>query len=465
MRVDIALSLVTACAVALVCGCAGTTSTPSPTARDDQRPSVGSGGAGGAHAAEKATAAESTYTGWKAIKLTNGLVTVVVVPDVGGRIMDFRLGDHALLWNNAAEAGKLYDAPRTAEERTWHNFGGYKVWPAPQDRWGGPPDPLGSTLEGGRWTSRIVTASGPTAVVELTSPADEAVTGLQASRTIRLGVGTTSLEVTETFRNVSQRPVDWSIWTIAQVPGSLRPGEAVSPEARAYLPLPAKSRHAAGYYEFPFNESPHWKPIAGGRVLELTYGGEAAKVGVDATEGWLASVDDLNGFTYAATFDLVPGAEYPDEGCSIEAWMNPSDLPYMEMEILSPITKLEPGKSFSATQTWHATRLNGPVLSVGKLAAIRVAPAINAAADKTTLTGELGVFAPGSLTVELRDGAGKALGSAAPVKVSPTAPVKLNLALRPTAGATCVALLLRDPKGKLLGELASLDLPAAPPAQ
>jgi hypothetical protein len=459
VRPDILVCMAVICICVLVAGCgAPTTSSTRPEDRDDARPSIGGGSASGAKAAAKATATEVQFAGWKAIKLTNGLVTVVVVPDIGGRIMDYRLGDHPLLWNNPAEAGKLYDPPKTAEERTWRNFGGYKVWPAPQERWGGPPDPLGSELDGGRWTGKIVTASGPAAVVELTSPADAAVTGLQASRSIKLCVGTTDVLVTETFRNVSDRPVDWSIWTIAQVPGSLREGEAVSPEARAYIPLADKSRHPSRYYEFPFNKSAHWKPVAGDSVLEVTYGGEAAKVGVDTSAGWIAYLDDLNGFAFATTFEVTPDGEYPDNGSNAEVWTNPSDLPYMEMEVLSPIHTLEPGKSFSAPQTWHCTRVGGPLVKVTDVAAIRTFPTAARRQGQLALTGELGVFAPGDLVLEYRDATGKALGEATPVTASPTSTVKLNLALRPPAGAALGMLLLKDTHGKKLGDVAQVPL-------
>jgi hypothetical protein len=459
VRPDIALCLAVACVALLVAGCgAPTSSSTRPEDRSDSRPSIGSGGASGAKAAAKATATEVQFAGWKAIKLTNGLVTVVAVPDIGGRIMDYRLGDHALLWNNPAEAGKLYDAPRSETERTWHNFGGYKVWPAPQDRWGGPPDPLGSQLDGGRWTGKIVTASGLAAVVELTSPADATVTGLQASRTIKLGVGTTDVLVTETFKNVSDHPVEWSIWTIAQVPGSLREGEAVSPEAKAYIPLAEKSRHASRYYEFPFNKSAYWKPVAGGNVLEVTYGGDAAKVGVDTTAGWLAYLDDLNGFAFATTFDVTPDAQYPDNGSNAEVWTNPSDLPYMEMEVLSPLHTLAPGKTFSAPQTWHCTRVGAPLVKVTDVAAIRTFPAAATRQGQLTLTGELGVFAPGDLVLEYRDAAGKALGLSTAVSASPTSTVKLSLALKPPAGAVSGLLRLQDSHGRKLGDVAQVPL-------
>ena len=71
--------------------------------------------------------------GWKAVVMENGLITLVAVPGIGARIMQYDLGEHGSIFINEDELGKLYE-PR--EDSLWHNYGGYKVWPAPQDRWG-----------------------------------------------------------------------------------------------------------------------------------------------------------------------------------------------------------------------------------------------------------------------------------------------------------------------------------------
>jgi len=74
--------------------------------------------------------------GWEAIVLANGVVTLAIVPEIGGRVMQYDLGDHPSMFVNASEVGKRYEPSSSAP---WHNFGGYKVWPAPQDNWGWPP--------------------------------------------------------------------------------------------------------------------------------------------------------------------------------------------------------------------------------------------------------------------------------------------------------------------------------------
>jgi len=59
--------------------------------------------AGGQQAAD---AAPSQYRGWKSLALSNGLVTVQVVPQVGGRVIQLTLAGLDFLWNNNALAGR-----------------------------------------------------------------------------------------------------------------------------------------------------------------------------------------------------------------------------------------------------------------------------------------------------------------------------------------------------------------------
>ncbi len=94
------------------------------------------------------TAVRGNFRGWDAAFLANEIVRLGLVPDIGGRVMAYDLGDTPLLYVNPDLAGKLF----TPEEHqgdgslgAWKNYGGDKTWPAPQgwdtdDQWHGPPD-------------------------------------------------------------------------------------------------------------------------------------------------------------------------------------------------------------------------------------------------------------------------------------------------------------------------------------
>src|ERR1043165_8928211 len=80
------------------------------------------------------------YHGWKnCAVLSNGKFEVIYVPQIG-RIMRYgRIGGPNMLWENPKYFGKTVDLKNPGKD--WTNFGGDKLWSAPQDRWGWPPDP------------------------------------------------------------------------------------------------------------------------------------------------------------------------------------------------------------------------------------------------------------------------------------------------------------------------------------
>lgn len=90
-------------------------------------------------------ARSSNYRGWKSLCLSNSLVELQVLPDIGGRIIQFKFGGKEFLWVNPSLAGKLLPANGLAVDGGWFNVGGDKLWPAPQawdndQQWPGPPD-------------------------------------------------------------------------------------------------------------------------------------------------------------------------------------------------------------------------------------------------------------------------------------------------------------------------------------
>ncbi len=399
---------------------------------------------------QQAQAVEAQYHGRRALKLTNGLVTVVAVPELGGRIMEYKIGSKPLLWVNEA----LLSGGASAGK--WANWGGYKVWPAPQSRWGGPPDPPGSHLDGGTWTGRIVKARGDVAEIELTSPADRQVTGLQIIRRVRMFAGTTRVQITETFRNVGSRDVEWAIWGIAQVPGSLASTEQFSEDSRIYLPLSRASRFEGGYRQIVGSDSSQWRPVAGGRVLEVGYRHVTAKIGADADEGWICWVDDRHDWAFVQRFEIEPGANYPDGGCSVEVFTS-GDAAYMEAEFLSPLKKLRPGERFSFTVDWYATRLGGPVVAVTDGAAVSEPVVLKAEGGRKVVSGVLGVFWPGKLVIVPLDASAKLAGKRISLEVQPDKMVKLSRAVEADADATQVVVKLEGKAGN--ARLATLPLP------
>ena len=90
----------------------------------------------------------SSYKGWSSIQLNNNLIKAHIIPEIGGRTIQFELGGHEFFWVNDSLVGKVSPKTGLGVNREWLNYGGEKIWPAPQgwsgkgDQWEGPPDPV-----------------------------------------------------------------------------------------------------------------------------------------------------------------------------------------------------------------------------------------------------------------------------------------------------------------------------------
>jgi hypothetical protein len=93
-----------------------------------------SGLAGAAGSAVKVDIVD--YKGWTgSYEISNGKTKLVVVPQIGGRVMEYSVDGKNVVWQNKDLIGKVVESPKE-----WPNYGGYKNWNAPQDLWGFPPD-------------------------------------------------------------------------------------------------------------------------------------------------------------------------------------------------------------------------------------------------------------------------------------------------------------------------------------
>jgi len=270
-----------------------------------------------------------------AVWMASAHAEAAVVPRIG-RIVRFALrGGRNALWTNPALEGR--PAPDAERAKEWANYGGDKLWPAPQDRWSWPPD---LALDGA--AHEADTLGG----VVLTSPAS-AKAGIRFVREIRLSPGGAELRVRNVMENVSGKPVEWSVWEVAQVD---RPSFVALPVHRA-------GRFPKGYRAFPGAEPrSSFLAVKAGEVRMRRDPKRGAKIGGDSPLGWVRAVWPDRRLSLSV--ELRPGvrvergAAYPDGGCALELWSNPDPLPYMELELLGPIVRLPPGGRAEMTTVW-----------------------------------------------------------------------------------------------------------------
>lgn len=125
-----------------------------------------------------------TFEGWKAEDLFNDWVRLTVVPQLGGRLMQVKFGEHEYLFVNPRYKGHY--VPPSDSGREWINYGGDKLWPMPEGHGEGYwPGPVSDFLDDGEYKLSIVSQADP-CTLRLEGPPDPA-TGLQYSREISIG--------------------------------------------------------------------------------------------------------------------------------------------------------------------------------------------------------------------------------------------------------------------------------------
>lgn len=413
------------------------------------------------------TATAVDFCGWDAYRLANEFVQLIAVPAIGGRIMAYDLDAHSFFFVDPILAGRLFSAAENQGDGSlaaWKNYGGAKTWPAPQGwetdaQWHGPPDPI---LDTGRYTVDAVRASDHVAEIAMTSPPDPR-TGVQITRRFTLRPGSSRVHIDLSFRNVSLRPICWSIWDVVQLRAdcSLPDGRrAPDPSCIVTAPVNPRSRFPRGYnVMFGAEDNPQWQVDAG--LLRASYRWAIGKIGLDSPAGWVAFSQGSQQAAFVTRFAYVPGAEYPDGGATVECWtvgagkvanLNYADsgIYLMETEVLGPLTTMAPGATAHLLLEWGGCRTSGAVLDVQEAGCTVDRFVAHVYGDSANLRGSFGVFDAGRLVVNWHSHAGRVLASVALQPVDPRAAVELDVVLSPPADATRVELCVRSGAGDRL---------------
>ena len=277
------------------------------------------------------------YKGWKdACMMRNRTTTLIFVPQIG-RIMfyGFTNGEN-VLWENPDLEGKTPDPLNLGKD--WQNFGGDKLWPAPQSRWGWPPSP---TLDRGGCSLEIASNGH----LQITGTVDP-ILGIGFKREIALDSKSSRTTFRNTLTNASKQEMNWSVWQITQV----------NDPDRVLIPASSNPKFPFGF--LPFGDAQ--LPVGMASLVEKSVvfkrdSKSAGKIGSDAPPGWIEAVFNGNEqptrFRFSAKYEQ--GKEYPDEGRWLQIYGNADPAKYVEMEILSPMAKIAPGKTYSFVTQWE----------------------------------------------------------------------------------------------------------------
>lgn len=347
--------------------------------------------------------------GWSSWVMDNGIITIATVPEIGAKIMQYDLGTHSSMFVNPAEIGNTYTPQSNSP---WPNFGGFKNWPAPQSNWNWPPPP---TLDFGNYDA-ISESSGDTVSLTVTSNIEQwRSPDLRFKRKTSMFTGTSRVRVEQTIINEANMAQEWSMWDVTQNITN-HPGESDFDNFRVYFPINPDSEYGSDGVRTSAGSTAWLGEVADG-IYGVQFRPESKKIFADPHIGWIAYVDEREGYMYAKTFDIDESGNYPDDDARVEVWIN-ADPFYLEVEVLSPIVNLTAnGGSYTFTEDWWAAKINeGPVLSVNKTGAITQFEYVEAIGR---LSASFGVFHDAYARLEYLDSNGLIVTSTDTVKVTP----------------------------------------------
>lgn len=271
------------------------------------------------------------YNGWAtAYQLANESLRLIVLPQIGARLISLLYADIEFLRQNPEASGRLAEPGDD-----WPNWGGSFDWVGPQSDWNDSGWPPPFELDSGPWEIRSVTSSQ----IELVSASSPLGVRLYKKFTLK-GAQVT---IERQMENVSSHEICWGLWNVLQVTGEGR------------IVLPAEQPDFALLKLFDWPEVPSISTLQKSEILALNPSGTAYQINPERGKfkiGYLSTSGEihyeLRGHRLCIRTPVSSPAYYP-HGCNIEVYRDDQNA-YTELEQLWPMTKLAPSSFFSSLQ-------------------------------------------------------------------------------------------------------------------
>ena len=277
------------------------------------------------------------------VELKNQQTRVVLCPAAGGRVLEYSLRGHNVLYLSPEGAGATYEP---GKRRISMSAGRFDIGPE-------QTIPKHPQLWMGRWQADI---TGPRST-RLTSLAD-AATGVQLVREFTLAASSTKLTCKQTIKNISRQPKAYCHWSRTFALG----------QGICVIPLTKPSRFPHGYVMYGPGPTINFRPedpnirIRDG-FLEILAAPQYPKLGMDTYAGWFAYLMK-NNIMFVKQFPTHRDRVYNEvAGLTMSIWY--PDRPMCELEPIGPRENLLSNESASFTETWWLLPYQFP--ATGKL--------------------------------------------------------------------------------------------------
>lgn len=401
---------------------------------------------------------DSLGTGWDSeYVMQNSIITLAVVPLVGGHLMQFDLANTSTtLFVDSANKGKVPTGDSL--------FGGYRTLVSPQSSFPWPPSPI---LDWKPYTGAVAANTADSGVFYLQSGVETTsnyttLKGLQYKRTITLYKASSHASVKVTLVNTGNQiqtdTTPHGIWDDAEC-ACQNSGKLDTTNIWVYFPLnPASAMgNGRGYAQLQGTDTTQWKRNIAPGIMGVQFKRKGAKIGADCVGGWICYVNRLDGHAYAKTFNYVPGQTYPDGGSSVEVYTDGTN-PFLEDEVLGPLSRIAMNDSIQFAENWYEARSFGPVLAVNSSGLITHRLSVKQSHDTAVVSGTYGVFYNGTVKSVFKNAAGTALAVADSYSVSPVDSFVLSDRLLVPTNAASLQLALYTTAGNFAGALDSVPV-------
>ena len=284
------------------------------------------------------------YLGRAAFRVASGLNEAVIVPSLG-RVMRYGpMNGPNVLWNSPQQSFKKGE---------WANWGGDKVWPAPQSAWplslGNQTWPPHPSWDGAAQSSQVL-ENGHVQTTSGIWP----VLGCRIVREFWFDPNG-DFVIQQTAEKVSGAPVQMSIWSITQT----------APDV-VFLPTNPQSTYKNNFHWLgASSEATNVSPIDDKFLQVVPVFKGNYKIGVDAP---ISAVAMRKGDLIFTLRSDKPAGDYPDgangAGFPVEIFDSGGIFDngavashYVELEILGPLRVFRKGTRWTHTVRWSLQRL------------------------------------------------------------------------------------------------------------
>jgi hypothetical protein len=352
--------------------------------------------------------------------------------------------------------------------------GGYRTLPSPQSDFGWPSPP---ELDCKPYKCKVLTNNVDSTVIYLESDSvsspdeDKYKThqGLKFKRVITMYKASSHVKVEVTMINKGTSTINHGIWDITQSDCTNK-GNVDTENFWVYFKKNPTSKFGGKGYIHYINpnmgqgdDSTQWRPevAPGSGVMGVQYlqSGDA-KIGADCSAGWIAFVDQLDGYAYIKKFAYEKGKPYPDSGASVQVYTY-SGMNMIEVEVLGPLTSLAKNDSTKLVENWFSARSNGPVLDVNDAGLITSRLTAQHTADSMTIKGTYGIFYSGKVKCTYINNSNTEISSVDSFTVIPTDSLKISKKIKVPDGAKTLRLEAYNNSGKKIGTLDTIVVPPA----